>query len=74
MGSFFIAKAFITVITGGPMVLLGTISAAALFGSISGVVEYLYSSVVGEVCVLLVAIVLLRLLPQGITGRVRRAV
>jgi branched-subunit amino acid ABC-type transport system permease component len=74
MGSFFIAKAFITVITGGQMVLLGTISAAALFGSISGAVEYLYSSVIGEVCVLLVAIVLLRLLPQGITGRMRRAV
>jgi branched-subunit amino acid ABC-type transport system permease component len=74
MGGFFIAKAFITVITGGQMVLLGTISAAALFGSISGTVEYLYSSVIGEVCVLLVAIVLLRLLPQGITGRVRRAV
>jgi branched-subunit amino acid ABC-type transport system permease component len=71
MGTFFIAKAFITVIAGGQMVLLGTISASALFGSISGVVDYLASSVVGEVCILLVAIVLLRVLPLGITGRFR---
>ena len=72
MGAFFIAKAFITVITGGSMVLLGTISAASLFGSIDGVVSYLTTSVVGEVSVLLVAIVLLRLLPLGITGRLTR--
>lgn len=74
MGIFFIAKAFVTVIAGGPMVLLGTISASALFGSISGVVDYLTSSVVGEICVLLVAIVLLRLLPSGITGKFRRGI
>ncbi len=74
MGIFFIAKAFVTVIAGGPMVLLGTISASALFGSISGVVDYLTSSVLGEICVLLVAIVLLRLLPSGITGKFRRGI
>lgn len=74
MGIFFIAKAFVTVIAGGPMVLLGTISASALFGSISGVVDYLTSSVVGEICVLLVAIVLLRMLPSGITGKFRRGI
>lgn len=72
MGSFYIAKAFITVVTGGSMILTGTLSASALFGSIGGVVEYLTSPVLGEVCVLLVAIVLLRLLPLGITGRMRR--
>lgn len=74
MGAYFIAKVFITVIVGGQMALLGTVTASALFGSISGVVDYLASSVVGEVCVLLVAIVLLRLLPLGITGRLRRGV
>ncbi len=72
MGAFYIAKAFITVVSGGSMILIGTLSASALFGSISGVVEYLTSPVLGEVCVLLVAIVLLRLLPLGITGRMRR--
>ncbi len=72
MGVFFVAKAFITVIAGGPLPLLGTISAASLFGAIDGVVSFLMSSVVGEISVLLVAILLLRLLPHGITGRLRR--
>ena len=72
MGIFFIAKAFITVISGGHLPLLGTISATALFGAIDGVVAFAYSSVVGEMSVLFVAIILLRLLPMGITGRLRR--
>ena len=72
MGIFFIAKAFITVISGGHLPLIGTITATALFGAIDGVVAFAYSSVVGEMSVLFVAIVLLRLLPMGITGRLRR--
>ncbi|MFH1935667.1 MAG: branched-chain amino acid ABC transporter permease [Pseudomonadota bacterium] len=72
MGIFFVAKAFITVITGGQMALLGTLSASSLFGSIDGVVSYFASSVAGEISVLMVAIVLLRLLPKGITGRFQR--
>jgi len=74
MGIFFIAKAFITVISGGPLPLLGTVSASALFGTLDGIVGYLSSSVVGEMTVLFVAIVLLRLLPVGITGRLRRGI
>ena len=71
MGVFFVAKAFITVITGGHLPLLGTMGAAGLFGTIDGIVSYVRSSVAGEVSVLVVAIVLLRLLPLGITGRLR---
>jgi branched-chain amino acid transport system permease protein len=71
MGVFFVAKAFITVIAGGHLPLLGTIGAAGLFGAIDGVVSYVRSSVAGEVSVLVVAIVLLRLLPLGLTGRLR---
>jgi urea transport system permease protein len=74
MGGFFIAKAFITVIVGGPMALLGTLSASALFGSISGTLDFLLNSVLGDVSVLIVAILLLRLLPVGITGALRRGV
>jgi urea transport system permease protein len=74
MGAYFIAKAFITVITGGQMALLGTISASVLFGGISGTIDYLVNSVIGDVCVLVVAIALLRFLPLGITGRLRRGI
>jgi urea ABC transporter permease protein UrtB len=74
MGAFFVAKAFITVIAGGHLPILGTLSAAGLFGTIDGLVGYHASSVAGEIAVLVVAIVLLRLLPVGITGRLRRGV
>jgi branched-subunit amino acid ABC-type transport system permease component len=72
MGLFFVAKAFITVIVGGHMPLIGTVSASGLFGAIDGIVSFRWSSVVGEVSVLVVAVILLRLLPLGITGRLRR--
>jgi branched-subunit amino acid ABC-type transport system permease component len=71
LGLFFVAKAFINVIIGGHLPLLGTIAASSLFGSIDGFVSYVWSSVVGEVSVLVVAVILLRLLPLGITGRIR---
>jgi branched-subunit amino acid ABC-type transport system permease component len=69
MGAAFIAKAFITVITGGATMLVGVLSASGLLGAISTLGSFLATPVIGEVVLLAVAIVLLRLLPQGITGR-----
>jgi branched-chain amino acid transport system permease protein len=69
MGTAYIARAFITVITGGAAMLAGTASASALLGSVSTLGTFLLTPVLGEVLLLGVAIVLLRLLPQGITGR-----
>ena len=69
MGSAFIAKAFITVIGGGPAMLAGLIGASSLFGAINQIAAFLSTPVFGEVALLFAAIVMLRLLPQGITGR-----
>ncbi|KAJ9430569.1 amino acid/amide ABC transporter membrane protein 1, HAAT family [Candidatus Pantoea symbiotica] len=69
IGVSFIAKAFITVIGGGSAIIAGTLSASTLFGTISQLVTYFSTPVFGAVALLLSAIVLLRLLPQGITGR-----
>ena len=69
IGVSFIAKAFITVIGGGSAIIAGTLSSSTLFGTISQLVTYLSTPVFGAVALLLCAIVLLRLLPQGITGR-----
>lgn len=71
LGLFFVAKAFINVIIGGHLPLIGTTVASSLLGSIDGFVSYIWSSVVGEVAMLIVAVILLRLLPMGITGRLR---
>lgn len=69
IGVSFIAKAFITVIGGGGAIIAGTVASSTLFGVISQLVTFLYTPVFGAVALLLSAIVLLRLLPQGITGR-----
>jgi branched-subunit amino acid ABC-type transport system permease component len=74
MGGLYIGKAFIAVISGGPWPLIGSVSASGLYGSIDGIVSYLFSPVLGEIVVLLVAIVMLRLLPSGITGRMRKGI
>jgi branched-chain amino acid transport system permease protein len=68
-GGQFIAKAFITVIVGGASVVTGTASASLLLGASGKVVELLTTPVAGEITMLVIAVVLLRLLPQGITGR-----
>ncbi len=61
-GGAYIAKAFITVIT-------GTLSSSVIFGTINQVVSFGSTPVIGEIAMLAFAVVLLRLMPQGITGR-----
>lgn len=68
-GGAYIAKAFITVIAGGPSLIAGLFSSAGLFGVVSQVFTFSISPVIGEVALLVAAVILLRLLPQGITGK-----
>ena len=68
-GGAYIAKAFITVITGGAAVIAGTLSSSVIFGTINQLVSFGSTPVFGEIAMLVLAIVLLRLMPQGITGR-----
>jgi branched-chain amino acid transport system permease protein len=69
-GGAYIAQAFIAVITGGAgAVIAGTLTSTALFGIISQIVSFAYSPVIGELAMLALAIILLRLMPQGISGR-----
>ena len=69
LGVAYVAKAFITVIGGGQAILTGTATASGVFGVINQIVTFFSSSVLGEVALLIGAVVLLRALPQGITGR-----
>ena len=69
IGGSYIGRAFITVIGGGPAALVGTISASSLFGFINQLATFVTNPVYGEVALLVAAIILIRLLPQGITGR-----
>ncbi len=69
VGGSYIAKSFITVITGGASIITGTLASSILFGTINQVVSFASMPVVGEIAMLVLAIILLRLMPQGITGR-----
>ena len=69
VGGLYIAKAFITVIIGGAAVIAGTLSTAATFGTVFQIVSFASTPIIGELAILALAIVLLRLMPQGITGR-----
>ena len=73
IGVAYVAKSFITVIGGGAAILSGTVSASALFGTINQIATFVTTPVFGEVALLATAIVLIRLLPQGITGRFFRS-
>lgn len=68
-GGAYIAKAFITVIAGGPALITGLLSSAGLFGLVNQIFTFAVSPVMGEVALLVAAVVLLRLLPQGVTAR-----
>lgn len=69
IGATYIAKAFITVISGGSAILAGTTAGSILLGGINGIFSFIAGSTFGEIALLLAAIVLLRLMPRGITGR-----
>lgn len=69
MGISYVAKAFITVISGGAAIIAGTLSASTLLGSLNTLANFAATPVIGEVALLFAAIVLLRILPQGITGK-----
>ncbi len=69
IGATYIAKAFITVISGGAAILAGTTSASILLGGINGIMAFVTGPTIGEVALLVAAIILLDLMPRGITGR-----
>jgi len=72
MGEAYIARAFMTVIVGGPGIITGTASSSLLLGGIENVVSYLSTPFFGQGALLIVAIVAVRLLPTGISGRWQR--
>jgi branched-subunit amino acid ABC-type transport system permease component len=69
IGAAYVAKCFITVIGGGASIVMGTTAASTLFGAVNQIATYVTTPVFGEVALLAAAIVLIRALPQGITGR-----
>ncbi len=68
-GQQYVGAAFMVVITGGAAVLTGTASASVLLGGVQGIVSNATTAFFGSISLLLVAIVLLRFMPTGISGK-----
>jgi branched-subunit amino acid ABC-type transport system permease component len=73
MGAAYVANAFMTVVVGGPGVITGTAAASGVLGTVQRVVSDYASDFLGATALLVIAIVLLRLMPTGISGRLRRS-
>lgn len=69
MGSVYIAQAFMTVVVGGTGAITGTVSAAGLLGAVQRATSDLFAPLIGTAALLVVALVLVRVLPTGISGR-----
>lgn len=72
MGSAYIARAFMTVVVGGPGVVTGTSFASTLLGGIEYGVSYATTPFFGVGALLIAAILILRVMPTGLSGRLGR--
>ncbi len=68
MGGTFIMEAFVTVVVGGADVFLGTAPAAAVLGVVKAGMTSWAGQLFGQIGLLLAVIVVIRVLPQGISG------
>ena len=72
MGATFIVESFVTVVVGGTNVLLGTAPAGLLLAAVRTLLNATQGQIVGQIGMLLAVIVIIRLLPEGISGLLTR--
>ena len=72
MGATFIVESFVTVVVGGSNVLLGTAPAGLLLAAVRTLLNATQGQIVGQIGMLLAVIVIIRLLPEGISGLLAR--
>ncbi|WP_407051539.1 ABC transporter permease subunit [Methyloraptor flagellatus] len=68
MGATFIMEAFVTVVVGGADVFLGTAPAAAILGIVKATTTSWAGQLAGQIGLLVTVIVVIRVLPRGISG------
>ena len=72
MGATFIVESFVTVVVGGSNVLLGTAPAGMLLAAVRTLLNASAGQVVGQIGMLLAVIVIIRILPEGVSGLIAR--
>ena len=73
MGGTFVVEAFVTVVVGGADVFLGTAPAAALLGLVKSGLTSWHGQLFGQIGLLVAVILVIRVLPNGISGSLVRA-
>lgn len=68
MGTTFIMEAFVTVVVGGADVFLGTAPAAVILAIVKSAMTSWQGQLFGQIGLLLAVIVVIRVLPKGISG------
>jgi urea ABC transporter permease protein UrtB len=68
MGGQFITEAFVTVVTGGGDVFLGTAPAALILGFIRSAMTSWEGQLAGQIGLLVAVIIVIRVLPRGVSG------
>jgi branched-chain amino acid transport system permease protein len=68
MGATFIMEAFVTVVIGGADVFLGTAPAAAVLAVVKSVMTSWQGQLFGQIGLLIAVVVVVRVLPKGISG------
>ncbi len=68
MGITFIVEAFVTVVVGGANVLIGTVPAAMVLGAIRTALNAWQGQIIGQIGMLIAVILVIRVLPEGVSG------
>jgi urea ABC transporter permease protein UrtB len=72
MGATFIVESFVTVVVGGGNVLLGLAPAGLALAGVRTALNASYGQIIGQIGMLLAVILIIRLLPEGISGWLTR--
>jgi branched-chain amino acid transport system permease protein len=73
LGRTFIVESFVTVVIGGSDIFLGAAPAAAVLAVIKAAMTAWYGQLFGQIGLLVAVIVVIRVLPGGISAWIRRS-
>jgi branched-chain amino acid transport system permease protein len=75
MGQQFVAPAFITVVVGGATnVIVGAVGSSLLLSLVKTPIGFVFGAFVGTVALLLAALVIIRLMPDGVSAVLQRQI
>jgi branched-chain amino acid transport system permease protein len=72
LGAAFLVDAFVAVVVGGSSVVVGTLLSGGLLGIVDTLFSNVYGTFAGRIALLIVAIVLIRFIPEGLSSLVER--